>query len=1807
MATERDVDVPRRALRAAVEAAEPPTDSEVAKELADSDVWDGDDGAAFRAVDAALDDGVLVERDTGGMFPKVALADDGDSGDSDLESTGDAGSSRSNPRGCDDASASGDGLPDFSTLFDHAQERAGVDWWEPVPESALEDVLEKHGLASLLDDGRIQRMNRWKWGDLSARDEDPDRRYYYARGDEPRVEEFRRFHDLLMAKAPEGYTPHYFRVERAGKAPATQFGSWKTDEARLTVGEAVEWLRKGGNIGLGGRPDDPLVNIDIDDDEETEPGDLPPTLRARSRSRGGWHGWGFDDEGEIPNIPTDDAGEVRTDWQYVVAPGSFVASAAEEIPDNRLDDDPGYYTVEADDPVARIGYDDLPAVFREHDTDDEPDHDPDPTDGAVTSGGEGDEGEDYRTRSAVVDVTARDVVDSEGGDTDAAARWTALFHGSETSANMSLSDEGRIQCWRHNVAHGGLQALAVLSDESPEGCKAIGSGHNRSGVGPCQYAGDWRLLWWAWHYAKGEGYVPAADPIPYRALVGIALADGVVDRDALLYRCGADDCSATFDDREAASEHDCPESDGSPSVYRALPDADAYNTALEHVREEYDVAPGRDPVEGRADVPFHPDETPPQERDVTTDPAVAHRAAWATTPADLDDPLGVATLDGDDPDGWRCPGCGEPIGVVRAVAIDTGDVADCRDVLNDRTYRRAYDRARRDHGAPLPRYVDSEATIDRWHTAVGAVKELHAADIRDAMRSELTVDDPGPDREVARYDPAWRESESGESLIELDGGAFWDWDSKRALFPIQVVALETGVIDDPDEWDGDALAAAYPRAREEYGAPLPEWDRADADAPTNVAILPDPDDVLGEFTTDADRLRYTREEEVEPLLADAIHDADARRNRRAHLVRVLPALGKTTGFIKQVAGAAGDDTRRAGAYFCRRHELMVQAAETAEEWGATYAHLPVFAEARPADDALDHAVELVESDPSLLEEPDALAERVPVAVFPDDPDDDGACPDCGESFDTLTAARTHDCPVGDDETATPDRASCPTANGEHGAGWALAVHAARRLFGYQPRTLHNRARSIFGQPLPCCDGHDHGEAEGCAYAEAWDRLTDPERPVDLLIGHYAHANVAAATTEFYRNDERTEVAPRAVAIDEFPGESYAREYGREGVAAARWLADALAADVDVPDRTALLDERAGLWDDERVRAWLDGDVDGDDGWPAAAAARDVLADVLPFIKAREAADDLLDDAPRGEHFRRMRAALARVVLADVDDATTARDAVADALDAHTDDREGMSGWPDDVHRRVAEPLREFDGDGDLAARLADCPRPGGDALAGLVDAAIAAVREGRDSARGLVETARDALDGGEEGTQALAAAADDTDAHTDAHTLLYAVLAPDGDDGPAVSLDAESQAGRFAFGDDTDAVDRAKRVRWGTYNQTVLLDRDLDGAAVMDPPTFESATGDACPVLGLDATGRSGLWERAIGREVDVRDVHESAAEKRAFLRDVLNLQVIQTSDRVLGRSGPPSGGGDADVALVEAVAERYSGAQLRANTLTATSGVGVITTKKWQRHLGARLSAHAGDVAHYGDITGSNALGEHNVGCVLGSRHFGDGFAERWALYAGEEIDREGHGGTLDYNSEAANTALRHMREDETMQAVLRFGRDEEGAVVFVHTSAIADELPVVGDGEVVRAFSPTAEAVAEAAPADGTEFKVGDLADDVDRSRESIRRALEEFRRLGYADREKAGPGLADTHRLDADPGRRHKPELPDVGDAGGAATAGATIRESDPPQDDTTVVYTWSVGVRNADSGLAARSAAASMGLPAPTPASEAVPPG
>jgi DNA-binding transcriptional ArsR family regulator len=210
--------------------------------------------------------------------------------------------------------------------------------------------------------------------------------------------------------------------------------------------------------------------------------------------------------------------------------------------------------------------------------------------------------------------------------------------------------------------------------------------------------------------------------------------------------------------------------------------------------------------------------------------------------------------------------------------------------------------------------------------------------------------------------------------------------------------------------------------------------------------------------------------------------------------------------------------------------------------------------------------------------------------------------------------------------------------------------------------------------------------------------------------------------------------------------------------------------------------------------------------------------------------------------------------------------------------------------------------------------------------------------------------------------------------------------------------------------------------------------------------------------------------------------------------------------------------------------------------------------------------------MKGSDALGDHQVAVLLGSQHYGDTAPEKWGLVAGESPGRgDTKGGALDYGSDVANAYLRFMREDHTMQGILRAGRNDDTTVVFAHTSALRADLPVDAEGALVSAHSKgTLQVVEAAADLRSGRFTAPDVAEAIGADGVGLRQVqnvLADLRDAGYVDvRERGSRGRAYDYDGVEDPGLAEV-ELPDVG--GGGENEIRTMRS-----------YSWNFVIDEAD---------------------------
>jgi len=1134
--------------------------------------------------------------------------------------------------------------------------------------------------------------------------------------------------------------------------------------------------------------------------------------------------------------------------------------------------------------------------------------------------------------------------------------------------------------------------------------------------------------------------------------------------------------------------------------------------ALDHLRGLGFSIPRYEPdKEGDGDTAEEDNSTDPRallELDVVVEASQALAAAGAVVPDDLEEPL--PELQRDDVD---------DVAIAVALAQDWVDAPD--EFPDDGRYTDAYYLARDRYGAPLPKYLDNSALEHRTDLVYAALDRITEEHVLDACRSDITVEDPSGTA-VAKLDPIWEDSDSGERILAGYGrgrNCFHCVKHGESLTALQFAALEHGLIETEAAYPhGETFKQAYRLLRQQYDAPLPKWR---ATLLEHTAVLPPATRLLDDASTD--RSLKDAQKQTEALLRDAVNV-----HTHAQLITCLPGTGKTFG-----AAIVADD--HPILYLAPRNDLKKQIEGYAAvirrdddiDAEPSVRHLPILAERQLDDEFLDAAVGAVrENDRQLLRDRRELLAAVGLL------DDDG-------EVGTDAIDEEDD----EDDDVNLDRATCPTADGEHGLGWALAVQTARRL-GHDPAEIHQHAEALFGEGLPCTESGD------CAYRVGWDEVRDPADQADILVGAPGHAGVDSATTHFSRSPDGERVEqPRAVVVDEFPGDEYTTHYGDRALDHATWLADALAG---VSTREALLD--ADLDADTWTSLWLDGD--GGE-YAAAETALDAITDGRALLDARAAAKELLE-ANLDSLSTRLNVAVLRDTLqsladggdADLAALTDAQAAASDAadtayasgdedaagslydiaagLEAIVDGLERCPGGGAAVQDRIATATDELPVGGDLRALLDDVGRAlAGDRPAALLDAAAAALRGGRD------------------GCRELAIYAEDGYAHPDAWALLAGAITQDV---------PELSSGAFSF-DETEGG-RFKRVQ--KNDATIVQDLNHHGALVVDTPGFSDITGTKCPVLGLDATGRSTLWRHALGRDVERRDIHDSAGERRGFLRD-MGHRVVQTTDRALPYHGDPTGKNfGEDLELVNTVAEEYTGPHAPLDD----KGPLTISTKKMLDYLGDDLEGVAGARVNYENMKGSDELGNHQAAVILGSQHFGDAEPEKWALIAGESAaaDRDkGRGADLDYGSDVANEYLRYMREDHVMQAVLRAGRNEEDTVVFAHTSALRDDLPVVAQAGVLSSYSKGTLAVVEAAAElDAETFTAADIVEaiaDDDRGvgRRQVQTILADLREDGYLRVEaEPQPGVAGEYALEEDPGTADI-DLPDVavGDSGGSAT--------------------------------------------------------
>jgi len=296
---------------------------------------------------------------------------------------------------------------------------------------------------------------------------------------------------------------------------------------------------------------------------------------------------------------------------------------------------------------------------------------------------------------------------------------------------------------------------------------------------------------------------------------------------------------------------------------------------------------------------------------------------------------------------------------------------------------------------------------------------------------------------------------------------------------------------------------------------------------------------------------------------------------------------------------------------------------------------------------------------------------------------------------------------------------------------------------------------------------------------------------------------------------------------------------------------------------------------------------------------------------------------------------------------------------------------------------------------------------------------------------------------------------------------------------------------------------------TGVRNRKTDEISILRPPDLQYASG----VVALDGTPTKRLWELALGERLNHRQVLQDE-ERAEYIQDALNLNLVRTSEYVKPYNSADHINVDRDAALLEQIRETHG------------ERPSLITTSTAEHEYDAEGALElVDDTKHYGNILGSNEFKKKRLGTVIGSNHFGDHFIKKWGAFAGQSVDRNAErGADLSYGA-FGDAVLTHMREHETLQAAMRFGRDGNGAVVYVHTDTLPEWAPIAGEGRVLTTWSDGMKAVLRALEDLESATTAQIVAhSDVNLSRQQVFEHLETLRDRGVLDREQ-----------DAEDGRR------------------------------------------------------------------------
>jgi hypothetical protein len=334
-----------------------------------------------------------------------------------------------------------------------------------------------------------------------------------------------------------------------------------------------------------------------------------------------------------------------------------------------------------------------------------------------------------------------------------------------------------------------------------------------------------------------------------------------------------------------------------------------------------------------------------------------------------------------------------------------------------------------------------------------------------------------------------------------------------------------------------------------------------------------------------------------------------------------------------------------------------------------------------------------------------------------------------------------------------------------------------------------------------------------------------------------------------------------------------------------------------------------------------------------------------------------------------------------------------------------------------------------------------------------------------------------------------------------------------MSNSAHSHAGAMAYAILTgDVLDNRWEYAGLPDGRKVARNPKTEALTLLNPPALENARS----VVALDGTPTLMKWRLVLGDTLQHKSLL-SREEKQTYLQDTLNLCLIQTSraaNHYSGRAGI-SVTPELDLTLFEAIKSREKQSPALITSKTAL-----------EQYKKEGLSEITTITDYYGNIKGENKFSETRIGIVAGSSHYGDEYLKKWAALCGHSAERvEGTKGMEQDFGDLGNELLRGMRENEVLQAAMRFGRDSKGANVYIHTSALPEWVPLQERlfNTSINKWSDGMKDILTALEAsEKSEWKTKEITNQVKVSEQQVRTHLHKLVDYGYLDYHQEGRGF-------------------------------------------------------------------------------------